>query len=173
MSDPVLHIDLRNWAHVILIAPLSANSLAKLSNGICDNLLTCILRATPSVATPLSLSPSSESSLASHSVVRNPNSLLHAYSHPAFQPPIPLPCYLVPKPILVAPAMNSAMWYHPLTEKHIISIQRDQGYLVIYPVSKTLACGDVGMGAMAHVETLVDVVEETFASLTASASSLL
>ena len=29
----------------MLIAPLDANTLAKLSNGICDNLLTCVVRA--------------------------------------------------------------------------------------------------------------------------------
>ena len=44
-NDPVLHIELRKWAHLILIAPLDANTLAKLSNGLCDNLLTCVLRA--------------------------------------------------------------------------------------------------------------------------------
>lgn len=45
MGDPVLHIDLRKWADLLLIAPLDANSLAKLANGICDNLLTCVVRA--------------------------------------------------------------------------------------------------------------------------------
>eukprot|EP00494_Astrolonche_serrata_P020730 UN20959 len=39
-GDPVTHIDLRKWAHIMVIAPLSANTLAKLSNGLCDNLLT-------------------------------------------------------------------------------------------------------------------------------------
>ena len=29
----------------MIVAPLSANSLAKFSNGICDNLITCIYRA--------------------------------------------------------------------------------------------------------------------------------
>ena len=38
-GDPVLHIELRKWAELLLIAPLSANTLAKLSNGLCDNLL--------------------------------------------------------------------------------------------------------------------------------------
>jgi phosphopantothenoylcysteine decarboxylase len=36
---------IRNWANSLLIAPLSANTLAKISNGLCDNLLTCIVRA--------------------------------------------------------------------------------------------------------------------------------
>ena len=44
-GDPVLHIELRKWAHVLLITPLSANTLAKISNGICDNLLTQVCRA--------------------------------------------------------------------------------------------------------------------------------
>ncbi len=47
----MLHIELRKWADLLLIAPLSANSLAKLSAGLCDNLLvlpadqTCVFRA--------------------------------------------------------------------------------------------------------------------------------
>jgi phosphopantothenoylcysteine decarboxylase len=44
-GDPVLHIELRKWADVLLVAPLSANSLAKIANGLCDNLLTSIIRA--------------------------------------------------------------------------------------------------------------------------------
>uniref|UniRef100_A0A8C3CMG5 Phosphopantothenoylcysteine decarboxylase n=1 Tax=Cairina moschata TaxID=8855 RepID=A0A8C3CMG5_CAIMO len=38
-SDPVLHIELRRWADLMLVAPLDANTLAKLATGICDNLL--------------------------------------------------------------------------------------------------------------------------------------
>ena len=41
ISDPVLHIELRNWADICVIAPLDANTLAKLANGLCDNLLVC------------------------------------------------------------------------------------------------------------------------------------
>eukprot|EP01084_Bolivina_argentea_P172246 298395_1 len=44
-GDSVVHIELRKWANIFLIAPLSANSLAKLSNGLSDNLLTSIFRA--------------------------------------------------------------------------------------------------------------------------------
>ena len=39
-DDPVLHIELRRWAEVFLIAPLDANTLAKLANGLADNCLT-------------------------------------------------------------------------------------------------------------------------------------
>lgn len=41
----VLHIDLRKWADILLIAPLSANTLGKIANGLSDNLLTCVVRA--------------------------------------------------------------------------------------------------------------------------------
>jgi phosphopantothenoylcysteine decarboxylase len=43
-NNTVQHIDLRNWADILLIAPLSANTLAKIANGICDNLLTNVAR---------------------------------------------------------------------------------------------------------------------------------
>jgi phosphopantothenoylcysteine decarboxylase len=44
-GDPVLHIELRKWADVGLVAPMDANTLAKAAGGLCDNLLTCCLRA--------------------------------------------------------------------------------------------------------------------------------
>ncbi|KAF7768021.1 hypothetical protein Agabi119p4_7264 [Agaricus bisporus var. burnettii] len=45
IGDPILHIELRRWADIVLIAPCSANTLSKLSHGICDNLATSLLRA--------------------------------------------------------------------------------------------------------------------------------
>lgn len=45
MGDPVVHIDLRNWAHIGIIAPLDANTMGKIANGICDNLASCVIRA--------------------------------------------------------------------------------------------------------------------------------
>ncbi|AWP08394.1 putative phosphopantothenoylcysteine decarboxylase [Scophthalmus maximus] len=44
-SDPVLHVELRRWADLLVIAPLDANTLGKIASGICDNLLTCLVRA--------------------------------------------------------------------------------------------------------------------------------
>lgn len=41
----ILHIELRRWAHLLAVVPLSANTLAKVVNGICDNLLTSVVRA--------------------------------------------------------------------------------------------------------------------------------
>ncbi len=40
------HIDLANWADVLVIAPASANTIAKLTYGISDNLLTVVSLAT-------------------------------------------------------------------------------------------------------------------------------
>ncbi|TDG36831.1 bifunctional phosphopantothenoylcysteine decarboxylase/phosphopantothenate--cysteine ligase CoaBC [Pedobacter changchengzhani] len=36
------HVELGLWADLIIIAPISANTLAKLASGICDNLLTAV-----------------------------------------------------------------------------------------------------------------------------------
>jgi phosphopantothenoylcysteine decarboxylase len=105
-------VQLRNWADVFLVAPLSANTLAKLANGLCDNLLTCIARAWDFTSN---------------------------------------------KPFIVAPAMNTAMWTHPITAAQLSTL-RSFGVAVIDPITKKLACGDVGMGAMATIESLVAAV---------------
>ena len=46
-GDPVLHIELSKWADLIVIAPLSANSLAQISAGLCPTIIPLILRALP------------------------------------------------------------------------------------------------------------------------------
>jgi phosphopantothenoylcysteine decarboxylase len=111
-KDPVLHIELRRWADVFVIAPLSANTLAKLANGLCDNLLTCIARAWD----------------------------------PA-------------KPMIVAPAMNTLMWDHPFTAKHLEALNTLTYIKVIPPIVKTLACNDTGNGAMAQVSKIISAID--------------
>lgn len=44
-GDIILHIDLRSWADVVILAPLSANTLSKISQGAADNLFTNTIRA--------------------------------------------------------------------------------------------------------------------------------
>ena len=45
------HIALSDWADIIVIAPASANIIAKIANGICDDLLSTLLCASWSLAT--------------------------------------------------------------------------------------------------------------------------
>ncbi|KND86611.1 putative thymidylate synthase [Tolypocladium ophioglossoides CBS 100239] len=42
---PILHIEMRRWADLMIVAPLSANTMAKMVAGICDTLLLSIVRA--------------------------------------------------------------------------------------------------------------------------------
>lgn len=124
-GDKILHIELRRWAHVLLIAPLSANSLAKMANGLSDNLLLSVIRAWDTTG-----------------VIDGQK-----------------------KMIFVAPAMNSAMWRHPVTSKHIKTLKSEWGSApdgwvrVLGPVEKGLACGDVGDGGMMEWSSIVAELE--------------
>lgn len=133
-EDEVLHIQLRRWADILLLAPLDANSLAKLAAGLADNCLTCVWRA--------------------------------------WEPT---------RPVVLAPAMNTLMWEHPATARHLRQIAADMGGLppdgltmdglldginahcprlrIVAPEDRRLACGDVGIGAMAGLDTIVAVVQ--------------
>lgn len=109
-SEKILNAELKKWADVLLIAPLSANTLCKIANGICDNLLTSIIRAWNPAA-----------------------------------------------PIIVAPAMNTMMYNHPLTQKHLQVIKSEMPWIqVLLPVEKKLVCGDTGVGAMLEWSQVVD-----------------
>jgi phosphopantothenoylcysteine decarboxylase/phosphopantothenate--cysteine ligase len=50
------HISLSQWTNLCVIAPTSANTLSKVANGICDNLLTTVVCALPA-ATKVILAP--------------------------------------------------------------------------------------------------------------------
>lgn len=50
----ISHISLARWAHVVLIAPATANIIAKLAHGIADDLLTTVCLAT---RTPIAIVP--------------------------------------------------------------------------------------------------------------------
>ncbi|XP_017547043.1 phosphopantothenoylcysteine decarboxylase isoform X1 [Pygocentrus nattereri] len=109
--DPVLHIELRRWANLLVLAPLDANTLGKIASGICDNLLTCVVRA-----------------------------------------------WDTSRPLLFCPAMNTAMWQHPITAQQVATLQ-GFGYVEIPCVAKKLVCGDEGKGAMAEVATIVETIQ--------------
>ncbi len=133
-GDEVVHIAFRNWADVLIVAPLDANTLAKLALGISDNFLTCVFRA-----------------------------------------------WDFSKPVILAPAMNTLMWDSPITARHLRQLLEDRaggpvpgawsldeapsifaahapGIILVPPQAKRLACGDIGMGAMAEVVQVAESV---------------
>jgi phosphopantothenoylcysteine decarboxylase len=61
------------------------------------------------------------------------------------------------KPLLLAPAMNTAMWAHPAAAAHVAAVS-SFGASVIDPVVKALACGDVGVGGLPPPAALAGAV---------------
>jgi phosphopantothenoylcysteine decarboxylase/phosphopantothenate--cysteine ligase len=57
-------------------------------------------------------------------------------------------------PVLVAPAMNTTMWFHPATERNVEQLKKD-GVLFVEPVAGELACKTVGTGKLEDVENIV------------------
>jgi phosphopantothenoylcysteine decarboxylase len=133
----VPHIEFRNWADLLVVAPLDANTLGKFALGLCDNFLTCLFRAWDFAA----------------------------------------------KPVILAPAMNTKMWDHPATRRHLATLLGDHAstaippewtlaeadalfarlaprIVLVPPQVKTLACGEVGNGAMAEVVTIAHSVRK-------------
>ncbi|MBP7496450.1 MAG: bifunctional phosphopantothenoylcysteine decarboxylase/phosphopantothenate--cysteine ligase CoaBC [Bacteroidales bacterium] len=106
------HIDFGIWADMFIIAPASANTLAKMSAGIADNLL--------------------------------------------------LTTYLSARcPVFFAPAMDTAMYLHPATQKNInnlIALNK----ICISPASGFLASGLTGEGRMQEPEFILDFVIDYF-----------
>lgn len=62
------HIELARWPHVILIAPASANTLARLANGIADDLLTTLVLASDK---PLAVAPAMNRLMWSHAATQD------------------------------------------------------------------------------------------------------
>jgi len=62
------HVELANWADFILIAPASANTIAKMANGLCDNLLlaTCL-----SASCPIYIAPAMDREMYRHTSTKN------------------------------------------------------------------------------------------------------
>lgn len=77
------HVDLGHWADLMLIAPASANTIAKMRAGICDNLLLAVYL---SARCPVMIAPAMDLEMYQHpslkenleTLVRRGNILLHA-----------------------------------------------------------------------------------------------
>jgi phosphopantothenoylcysteine decarboxylase/phosphopantothenate--cysteine ligase len=61
-------------------------------------------------------------------------------------------------PVLIAPAMNEGMWQNKITQGNIRKL-KSLGYKFIEPRRGRLACGKVGIGCLAEVETIVRTVK--------------
>lgn len=106
------HIDWARRADLLLIAPASANTLAKIAEGRGDDMLS---------------------------------TLALAYEGP----------------LLIAPAMNPAMYLHPATQAHLETLQ-ERGAWMVEPAEGDVACGENGQGKLA---SNARIVEESLAAL--------
>ncbi|MCW2951010.1 MAG: phosphopantothenoylcysteine decarboxylase/phosphopantothenate/cysteine ligase [Conexibacter sp.] len=121
--EPISHLALVANADVFLVAPASANTLAKLAHGLADNLL-------------------SSAALAAR-------------------------C-----PLVVAPAMNDAMWEHPATQANVATL-RARGVRVVEPGVGALASkGEHGAGRLAEPAELLAACEEAIPAACSSLAGL-
>lgn len=150
---------------MLVIAPLGANTLAKIVGGFADNLLLSVIRAwdTTGIIDPLRLPPSSSQASGTAGAVDGGNGEVVNGGQGSSLPKR--------KRIIVAPAMNTAMWRQPVTKRKIRVLEEEWGvegeksggegwFELLYPMEKELACGDVGDGAMKDWREIVKVIEE-------------
>ena len=104
------HVSLAKWADLLIVAPATANAMAKIASGIADDLFT---------TTALAMSG----------------------------------------PVLIAPAMNSAMWRNQATQDNLALLKK-RGIHFVGPESGFLACGDADIGRMSEPETIVAAAEK-------------
>lgn len=104
----VKHVSIAKKADVVLVAPATANVIAKMVHGIADDMLTTTLLATK--------------------------------------------CK-----IIVSPAMNTAMYENPVTQRNIAML-KELGHTVVEPSEGLLACKDVGKGRMPEPDVLYEYI---------------
>jgi phosphopantothenoylcysteine decarboxylase/phosphopantothenate--cysteine ligase len=59
-------------------------------------------------------------------------------------------------PVLLAPAMNVAMWENAIVQENLAALTRLPGFHVVAPTAGELACGDVGPGRLAEPPAILD-----------------
>lgn len=64
-------------------------------------------------------------------------------------------------PLVIAPAMNDAMWAHPAVQDNVRKLA-SRGAVFAGPVSGRLACGTEGLGRMAEPDDIFEVVRHVY-----------
>ncbi len=72
-------------------------------------------------------------------------------------------CLACKSPLLLAPAMNQAMWSNPATRDNVALLQ-ERGAQMLGPAEGEQACGETGAGRMLEPFALVEAVSSTFAN---------
>ncbi|MGC4101838.1 bifunctional phosphopantothenoylcysteine decarboxylase/phosphopantothenate--cysteine ligase CoaBC [Ferruginibacter sp.] len=72
------HVMLGRWADVMLIAPLSCNTLAKMANGLCDNLLMAVYL---SATCPVVVAPAMDEDMWHHASTKNNLAAIAAFNN--------------------------------------------------------------------------------------------
>ena len=72
------HVELALWADVMLIAPCTANTLAKIANGICDNFLMAVYM---SAKCPVIIAPAMDLDMYAHPAVTRNLNIIESFGH--------------------------------------------------------------------------------------------
>jgi phosphopantothenoylcysteine decarboxylase / phosphopantothenate---cysteine ligase len=79
----IAHIDLADWADLILVAPATANTIGKIAGGIADNMITTVLLAATS---PVWIAPAMNVHMYDHPAVKKNLSILAEYGYQFIEP---------------------------------------------------------------------------------------
>lgn len=132
-GEPIPHVRMAAAADLVIVAPLSANTLAKLALGLADNLLTSTLLATP-IRDDGPWTPDDRHACEGREGV----------------------------PWVLAPAMESHMWANPATQGHAATL-RARGAILVGPGEGRLASGASGVGRMAEPAEILAAARLTLA----------
>jgi phosphopantothenoylcysteine decarboxylase/phosphopantothenate--cysteine ligase len=77
------HVELGLWANLIIIAPITANSIAKMANGFCDNLLTAVYLSSKC---PIYFAPAMDLDMWKHSATQQNIQKLRSFGNILIKP---------------------------------------------------------------------------------------
>ncbi|KPA83170.1 hypothetical protein ABB37_02865 [Leptomonas pyrrhocoris] len=167
MSDSIVHIELRRWADLVVVAPLNANTLAKLATGICDNLVSSVMRAWEVRAKPVIVCPAMNSAMWTHPLTATQLSQLEViYMDPhdkaeSTEEKTATPIVATPASAAAAAGVVTSPLPEVAAELSLPATLKESMFQIVGPISKRLACGDIGIGGMATVEEIAAHIRHT------------